>query len=165
MVGYRPIPISSATPLPAVLLGQLSWQYCSSNSPESSPLFSKFCLLFSNYAWCFGTPIILKLCLMLWYPYYSQNYASIFPQPLIPTPWNEDISVYSGTPLFQPPEMRTPLYTVEPLYSNPLKWESLCIQWNPLKWRHLCIIQGHLDMSQITACTLVNINRTSLTKI
>ena len=28
---------------------------------------------------------------------------------------------HSGTPLFQPPEMRTPLYTVELLYSNPLK--------------------------------------------
>ena len=28
------------------------------------------------------------------------------------------------------PEMRTPLYTVEPLYSNPLKRGHLCIQWN-----------------------------------
>ena len=37
------------------------------------------------------------------------------------SPGNEGTSVYSGTPLFQPPEMRTPLYTVEPLYSNPLK--------------------------------------------
>ncbi len=27
--------------------------------------------------------------------------------------------------------MRTPLYTVEPLYSNPLKWGHLCVQWNP----------------------------------
>ena len=55
----------------------------------------------------------------------------------IPTPWNEDTSVYSGTPLFQPPEMRTPLYTVEPLYSNTLKWGHLCIQWNssiPTPW-------------------------------
>ena len=34
---------------------------------------------------------------------------------------NEDISVYSGTPLFQPPEMRISLYTVELLYSNTLK--------------------------------------------
>ena len=63
------------------------------------------------------------------------------------TPWNEDTAlyVYSGTPLFQLPEMRTPLYTVElfqlpemrtPLYTveflyfNPLKWGHLCIQWN-----------------------------------
>ena len=38
---------------------------------------------------------------------------------------NEDTSVYSGTPLFQHPEMRTPLYTVEPLYSNTLKWTPL----------------------------------------
>ena len=72
----------------------------------------------------------------------------------IPTPWNEDTSVYSGTPLFQPPEMRTPLYTVELplfqppemrtplytvelLYSNPLKWGHFCIQWNssiPTPW-------------------------------
>ena len=54
-----------------------------------------------------------------------------------PTPWNEDTSVYSGTPLFQPPEMRTPLYTVEHLYSNNLKWGHLCIQWNssiPTLW-------------------------------
>ena len=35
-------------------------------------------------------------------------------------PLDEYTSVYSGTPLFQHPEMRTPLYTVEPLYSNPL---------------------------------------------
>ena len=55
----------------------------------------------------------------------------------IPTPWNEDTSVYSGTPLFQHPEMRTPLYTVELLYSNTLKWGHLCIQWNssiPTPW-------------------------------
>ena len=68
--------------------------------------------------------------------------------PSILTPWNEVTSVYSGTSLFQLPEMRTPLYTVEPslfqlpemrtplytvepLYSNPLKWGHLCIQWNP----------------------------------
>ena len=31
------------------------------------------------------------------------------------------VCIYSGPPLFQPPEMRTPLYTVDPLYSNPLK--------------------------------------------
>ena len=46
-------------------------------------------------------------------------------------------SVYSGTPLFQPPEMRIPLYTVELLYSNTLKWGHLCIQWNssiPTPW-------------------------------
>ena len=55
----------------------------------------------------------------------------------IPTPWNEDTSVYSGTPLFQPHEMRTPLYTVELLYSNPMKWGHFCIQWNssiPTPW-------------------------------
>ena len=80
----------------------------------------------------------------------------------IPTPWNEDTSVYSGTPLLQPPELRAPLYTVELLYSNPLKRGHLCIQWNSsiptpspemrtplytvellysntLKWGHLCI--------------------------
>ena len=37
--------------------------------------------------------------------------------PSIPTPWNEDTSVYSGTPLFQ--------------------WGHLCIQWNssiPTPW-------------------------------
>ena len=34
---------------------------------------------------------------------------------------NEDTSVYSGTILFQHPEMRTPLYTVELFYSNTLK--------------------------------------------
>ena len=47
------------------------------------------------------------------------------------------ISVYSRTPLFQHSEMRTSLYTVEPLYSNPLKWGHLCIQWNssiPTLW-------------------------------
>ena len=49
----------------------------------------------------------------------------------IPTPWNENTSVYRGTPLFQLPEMRTPLYRVELLYSNTLKWEHLCIEWNP----------------------------------
>ena len=57
--------------------------------------------------------------------------------------WNGDTSVYSGTPLFQPPETRTPLYTVELLYSNPLKWRHLSIQWNlysnSQKWGHLCI--------------------------
>ena len=58
----------------------------------------------------------------------------------IPTPWNEDTSVYSGTPLFQHPEMGTPLYTLELLYSNPLKWGHFCIQWNSfMKWGHLCI--------------------------
>ena len=31
------------------------------------------------------------------------------------------ISMCNGTPLFQPPGMRTPLYTVELLYSNSLK--------------------------------------------
>ena len=36
-------------------------------------------------------------------------------------PGNEDTSIYSGTTLFQHPEMRTPLYTVELLYSNTLK--------------------------------------------
>ena len=41
--------------------------------------------------------------------------------PSIPTPWSEDTSVYSGTPLFQHPGVRTPLYTVEPLYSNTLE--------------------------------------------
>ena len=30
--------------------------------------------------------------------------------PSIIIPWNEDTSVYSGTPLFQYPEMKTPLY-------------------------------------------------------
>ena len=38
-------------------------------------------------------------------------------EPSIPTPWNEDTSVYSGTPLFQ--------------------WGHLCIQWNssiPTPW-------------------------------
>ena len=44
---------------------------------------------------------------------------------------SEDTSVYSGTPLFQHPGVRTPLYTVEPLYSNTLEWGHLCIQWNP----------------------------------
>ena len=42
----------------------------------------------------------------------------------IPTPWNVDTSVYSGTPLFQHPEMWTPLYTVESvelLFFNTLK--------------------------------------------
>ena len=70
----------------------------------------------------------------------------------IPKPWNEDTfciqqnssiptplghPLYSGTPLFQHPEMRTLLYTVEPLYSNTLKWGHLCIQWNssiPTPW-------------------------------
>ena len=61
----------------------------------------------------------------------------------IPTPWNEDTSVYSGTPmrtpvysgtpLFQPPEMRTHLYAVEHLFEMRT--------------------QGHLDISQIT-CVL-----------
>ena len=43
----------------------------------------------------------------------------------------------SATPLFQHPEMGTPLYTVELLYSNTLKWGHLCIQWNssiPTPW-------------------------------
>ena len=31
------------------------------------------------------------------------------------------VTRYSGTPLFQHSEMRTPLYTVEPLYSKLLK--------------------------------------------
>ena len=63
----------------------------------------------------------------------------------IPNLLNEDTSVYSGTPnpemrtplytvelLYSHahPEMRTPLYTVELLYSNTLKWGHLCIQWN-----------------------------------
>ena len=53
--------------------------------------------------------------------------------PLFQTPWNEDTSVYSGTPLFQHPEMRTPLYTVELLYSNTLKWvfRTLGIRTSP----------------------------------
>ena len=55
-------------------------------------------------------------------------------EPSVPTPWNEDTSVYSGTPLFQHSEMRTPLYTVESLYSNTLKWGHLCIQWNSTPW-------------------------------
>ena len=46
----------------------------------------------------------------------------------IPTTWNEDTSVYSGTPLFQPPAMRTPLYT--PLF-QPSKRGQLCMKWNP----------------------------------
>ena len=50
----------------------------------------------------------------------------------IPTPWNEDTSVYSGTPLFQHPEMRTPLYTVELLYSNTLKWGHPIYSGTPL---------------------------------
>ena len=55
----------------------------------------------------------------------------------IPRPWNVDTSVYSETPLFQHPVMRTPLYTVELLYSNTLKCGHLCIQWNssiPTPW-------------------------------
>ena len=55
-------------------------------------------------------------------------YLCIRWNPSIPTPWNEDTSVYSGTHLFQLPEMRTPLYIVEPLYSNTLKWGHLCIK-------------------------------------
>ena len=62
--------------------------------------------------------------------------------PLFQSPWNEDTSVYSGTPLFQHPEMRTPLYTVELLYSNTLKWGHLCI-----KDTWIC--------PQITACVLI----------
>ena len=38
--------------------------------------------------------------------------------------------IHTGTTLFQLPEMWTPLYTVELLYSNPLKCGHLCIQWN-----------------------------------
>ena len=65
------------------------------------------------------------------------GYFSIQWNSSIPTPWIEDTSVYSGTPLFQHPELRTPLYTVELLYSNTLKWGHLCIQWNssiPTPW-------------------------------
>ena len=55
-----------------------------------------------------------------------------------PTPRNEDTSDGAVvTHLFQPPEMRTPLYTVELIYSNPLKWGHLCTQWNssiPTPW-------------------------------
>ena len=59
-------------------------------------------------------------------------------------------SVYIETSLFQYPEMMTSLYTVESLYSNPLKLGHLCIQWNTsLKWEW--------DISQIT----YDINRTS----
>ena len=68
-------------------------------------------------------------------PDYVGNYSHR--NSSIPTPWNEDTSVYSGTPLFQHPEMRTPLYTVKLLYSNTLKWGHLCIQWNssiPTPW-------------------------------
>ena len=43
---------------------------------------------------------------------------------------NEETSIHSGTPLFQHHEMRTPLYTVELLYSNTLKWGNLYTQWN-----------------------------------
>ena len=41
--------------------------------------------------------------------------------PLFQHHGNEDTSVYSEIPLFQHPEMRTPLYTVELLYSNTMK--------------------------------------------
>ena len=58
-------------------------------------------------------------------------YKVIIYNPSIPTYWNEDTSIYSGTPLFQHPEMRTPLYTVEPLYSHLLRWGHFYIQWNP----------------------------------
>ena len=62
----------------------------------------------------------------------------------IPTPWNEDTSVHSGTPLFQHPEMRTPLYTVElPLFQHPemrtLLYTVELLYSYPLKWGHLCI--------------------------
>ena len=84
----------------------------------------------------------------------------------IPTPWNEDTSVYSGTPLFQHPEIRTPLYTVEPaiptpwnedlytvesLYFNTLKWGHLYIQWNssiPTPWNEDTSVYSGIPLSQ-----------------
>ena len=42
---------------------------------------------------------------------------------------NDNIQLSVYIPL-QPPEMRTSLYRVEPLYSNTLKRGHLCIQWN-----------------------------------
>ena len=74
--------------------------------------------------------------------------------PSISTPW-KDTSVYSGTPLFQHPEMRIPLYTVKPLYSNPWNEGTSVYSGTPLfqhpemripgtplfqlmNWGHLC---------------------------
>ena len=79
----------------------------------------------------------------------------------IPTFWNEDTSVYSGTP-FQHPEMRTPLYTVELLYSNTLKWGHLCIQWNssiPTPWNEDTSVYSGTPLFQHPEMRTLHLNK------
>ena len=62
------------------------------------------------------------LCIQ-WNPSIPTQDASVYSgTPSIPT---QGALVYSGSLLFQ---LKMPLYTVEPLYSNS---RFLCIQWNP----------------------------------
>ena len=57
-----------------------------------------------------------------------------------PSPWNEDTSAYRET---SPPEMMTPLYTVKPLYSNPLKYTSAYSETSPPEMRgHLYTVES-----------------------